>query len=285
MPKRIMSLVFASLVAGIPITTVSSRAAPTSESCVPAPQGAPPEGRHWYYHMDGEAHRKCWYLGPQGAKARHVVATKPDRVAKPIPAPPPEPAAAQPMPMVPIEAVPGPFRPADVAASRQNDPPVAAAVSDGEPTATGASSEAPPMSETIAMPSPHPAAARLAAVEQPVAFAVDWKLLLALLAGALALAAVIGRALFRQPAAPRRRRPDFLERPDVAWTAPRAAERIVAEASLLQFREISIAPELEEASIGRDARSDRAPSEPVDPSEEIEALLRRLEQARERTAA
>jgi len=31
-------------------------------SCVKAPVSQTPEGKHWYYRLDGEDHHKCWYV-------------------------------------------------------------------------------------------------------------------------------------------------------------------------------------------------------------------------------
>ncbi len=39
-----------------------------AEACQSAPKGAAPQGRHWYYHTDRSAGRKCWYLGEAGMK-------------------------------------------------------------------------------------------------------------------------------------------------------------------------------------------------------------------------
>src|ERR1700674_263016 len=289
MPKRIMLLVFASLVATIPMTIRSADAAPAPEDCVGAPDHAPPEGSHWYYRVDGENYRKCWYLGPQGAKVRHAAATKPERIAKPDPAPLARPVA---VPQVAqIQPAPAASNPAEAPAVRWPDPPTPVVMPDREPIVLGEpGAVARPMigtnadeadaTETIAMPSPQPAAAGRAAVDAPPVYAVDWKLLLALLASALVVAAIIGRVIFRQPAAPRRRRPDFLDRPDAAWTAPRASGRMApafADADLRHFREVSVAPEADAAPIPRHVESNRQPSWPGDAGDEIEDLLRRLE--------
>lgn len=48
-----------------------------TDACLPAPKGAAPQGKHWYYHTDRSAGRKCWYLGEAGAKTTRHVAAKP----------------------------------------------------------------------------------------------------------------------------------------------------------------------------------------------------------------
>jgi hypothetical protein len=34
----------------------------SATKCAEAPDGLAPEGEHWYYRLDREAHRKCWYV-------------------------------------------------------------------------------------------------------------------------------------------------------------------------------------------------------------------------------
>jgi hypothetical protein len=34
----------------------------SATKCAEAPVGLAPEGEHWYYRLDREAHRKCWYV-------------------------------------------------------------------------------------------------------------------------------------------------------------------------------------------------------------------------------
>jgi hypothetical protein len=34
----------------------------SATKCTDAPVGLAPEGEHWYYRLDPEAHRKCWYM-------------------------------------------------------------------------------------------------------------------------------------------------------------------------------------------------------------------------------
>jgi hypothetical protein len=42
--------------------------AASTDACLPTPKGAAPQGKHWYYHTDRSAGRKCWYLGEAGLK-------------------------------------------------------------------------------------------------------------------------------------------------------------------------------------------------------------------------
>ena len=61
---KFVSAIFASLVAGMPLTTVSHGAAP-ADDCLSKPKGLAPEGSHWYYRIDRASKRQCWYLGDQ----------------------------------------------------------------------------------------------------------------------------------------------------------------------------------------------------------------------------
>ena len=71
-PKRTAYLVFATVLAGVPVTatTVPGDAAPAVAKCLGAPNHQPSEGRHWYYRVDRTSNRRCWYVGPPGAKVR-----------------------------------------------------------------------------------------------------------------------------------------------------------------------------------------------------------------------
>ena len=61
----------------------AAQAAPAD--CLSAPNGAAPNGQHWYYHLDRAANRKCWYLRDLGAAAA-APAPQADRSAASPPA-------------------------------------------------------------------------------------------------------------------------------------------------------------------------------------------------------
>ena len=65
---KFVSAIFASLLAGIPLTTVSHGAVPAADDCLSKPKGLAPEGSHWYYRIDRASKRHCWYLGDQREK-------------------------------------------------------------------------------------------------------------------------------------------------------------------------------------------------------------------------
>jgi hypothetical protein len=41
-----------------------------AEGCLARPGSNAPQGRHWYYTLDRNTHRKCWILGSEGLKPR-----------------------------------------------------------------------------------------------------------------------------------------------------------------------------------------------------------------------
>lgn len=111
-----------------------------ADACQPAPKGAAPQGKHWYYHTDRSAGRKCWYLGDAGMKTTtSSAATK----SKSDPAP----TARQDIDNARAEAP----------APQASKPSVAKPAPPAEPEA--ASNAAPQTTETVtAQPTPNPAA-------------------------------------------------------------------------------------------------------------------------------
>jgi hypothetical protein len=65
---KFVSAIFASLLASMPLTTVSHGAVPAADDCLSKPNGLAPEGSHWYYRIDRASKRHCWYLGDQREK-------------------------------------------------------------------------------------------------------------------------------------------------------------------------------------------------------------------------
>jgi hypothetical protein len=51
--------------------------------CLAAPDGAAPEGSHWYYRLDRATKRKCWYLREAGIPTRPADSPKTPQVASP----------------------------------------------------------------------------------------------------------------------------------------------------------------------------------------------------------
>jgi len=71
MPNRtakFASAIFASLLAGVPITTISHSAAGADDECLSSPKDQTPQGGHWYYRIDHATKRNCWYVRAEGEK-------------------------------------------------------------------------------------------------------------------------------------------------------------------------------------------------------------------------
>ncbi len=82
---KFVSAVFASLLAGIPLTTVSHSAVTPAETCLSGPKGAPPKGGHWYYRIDRATKRHCWYVGDAKEKPSRVASQNPSASQEPRP--------------------------------------------------------------------------------------------------------------------------------------------------------------------------------------------------------
>lgn len=65
---KFVSAIFASLLAGTPLATVSHSATDAADSCLSKPKGASPAGGHWYYRIDRATKRHCWYIGDEKEK-------------------------------------------------------------------------------------------------------------------------------------------------------------------------------------------------------------------------
>ena len=65
MPNRTAKFVpaiVASLMAGVPLATVSHAAAQAADNCLASPKDEAPRGSHWYYRIERPSNRHCWYL-------------------------------------------------------------------------------------------------------------------------------------------------------------------------------------------------------------------------------
>src|SRR5258705_8500156 len=74
---KFASAIFASLIVGAPLTTISDSAAGADDECLSSPKDQTPQGGHWYYRIDRVTKRHCWYLKvddekPSQAAARPV---------------------------------------------------------------------------------------------------------------------------------------------------------------------------------------------------------------------
>jgi hypothetical protein len=232
-----VSAVFANFLTCVALTTVAGSSARAADDCITGPKGQAPRGSHWYYNVNRVTHRRCWYLGAEGLEVRHVASPKPSSSAMPtlrqraeiptlksvadshaeqlIEGPSAElpivaNPTAQPLPEATEDAAAGVNSRGWALSSRWPNEPNSSGSADREPELTSnpdthghsrmdSQDEKPPVLTT----------ARLAAPEATVS---SDRPLLALLAGALALAAIIGLMIFKHSAARRPGRRDIFDR-------------------------------------------------------------------------
>ena len=86
MTRTMMLLVPAILIVPLAtdlVTVQTSRAEPAVNECKTKPDSSAPAGSHWYYRVNRADQRHCWYLGPEGAKARQAAAPRQRAAATP----------------------------------------------------------------------------------------------------------------------------------------------------------------------------------------------------------
>lgn len=220
---RLAPAIVAIVLSSVILTDPSSRAAPAAKDCLAAPNAPAPQGSHWYYWWDRAMHRKCWYLGPQGRPVRPLSSPASHPPAMPVPRPAAEPPAQPPSASAHAEATVGKDGWPELVVTRWPEPPQAyqvqsdqrqtadvteskpALASDPSPNSDDRSStesqdEMPLIRSTLS-------ATELAATEPPALSTVTPERMFLLLAGALALAAIVCDAILRFRAA-RPVRPD-----------------------------------------------------------------------------
>jgi hypothetical protein len=228
---KFVSAVFASLIAGAPLATVSHAAVPAADDCLSAPKGQTPSGGHWYYRIDRATKRHCWYLGEEKEELSRVAPKNSAQLADPV-SPQQETATQQsianahaelPLPHTRVEQPtnasiwpPNPAAAANAASAETSQRANAAEVNTQRsvvasrwPEQLGVSSSASPepatgnsiatgQSNSEAAPSPAVAAVTLAAAdlssEKPSG---SIRMLLVVIIGALSFAGLIGSAIFR----------------------------------------------------------------------------------------
>jgi len=74
MSNRIRSILiaFTALYTMLVVVALPNNVARAADDCLAAPNSQPPQGSHWYYHIDGATLRHCWYLGPESQKVHHA---------------------------------------------------------------------------------------------------------------------------------------------------------------------------------------------------------------------
>jgi len=228
-----VSALFASFLTCVALTTVAGSSARAADDCITGPKGQAPQGSHWYYNLNRVTHRRCWYLGAEGLKVRQVASPKPSSSAMPtlqqraeIPSlksvadSHAEQLIEGPSAELPIVANPT-AQPLPDAAAGVN--PRGWALSSRWPNEPNSSGSTDPEPELTSNPDTHghsrmdpqdekPPVLTTARLAAPEATVSSDRPLLALLAGALALAAIIGPMIFKYSAARRRGRRDIFDR-------------------------------------------------------------------------
>ncbi|WP_348522525.1 hypothetical protein [Bradyrhizobium iriomotense] len=195
-------------------------AASAADDCLTSPKATAPDGQHWYYRLERDTKRKCWYLREEGAKvAKSAQSTapvqKPDTPARSVqdaraeftqqqPAPAPETTGSIPASAAAMTPPPETPRSAVVADAGAQQPAVAARWPDASNAAPAPAPQ--PAPETVVadtQPAPSPAAspapvtvatANILPVDKPTG---SLPTLLLVIAGALALAGITGSAIYR----------------------------------------------------------------------------------------
>jgi hypothetical protein len=225
---KFVSAIFASILAGANFAAVAENGAKTADSCLSGPKGAVPAGGHWYYRIDHATKRHCWYLGDEREKLAQTAQPNSSPAVKPS-APKPEAAmqrsiadarAELPAPtridQPDRDDAPIPAMPADAASmetnQRANVPDAdwqRSVVASRWPEQTGVSSSANPaptagnsgtnlQANSAAAPPPVVAVVPLAAADaSSESQASSIQMLLIVMAGALALAGIMGATVFR----------------------------------------------------------------------------------------
>jgi hypothetical protein len=219
MPSRtakIVAAVVASFLAGAAFTILSHSPAGAADECLSAPNDQAPQGSHWYYRLDRATNRQCWYLKDQSEKASQQAAQPSQQAAQPDPwqsarqpspkaetAPrrPASEARAELTPRINVEqpnqAGPTPAR-SSGAAVNAIDGDTKAPVAGTQPSSV-ADAATDVTAASPAQPSPSLNASRFSPADQPPETTPTHSVqnLLAAILGALALAGVMGRVIFK----------------------------------------------------------------------------------------
>ena len=80
---KFVSAIFASLLAGTPLATLSHGATRAADDCLSGPKATAPDGGHWYYRIDHATQRHCWYVRSEDRLAQ-VTEENSSPSAKPV---------------------------------------------------------------------------------------------------------------------------------------------------------------------------------------------------------
>jgi len=73
---KFASAIFVSLLAGAPITIITSSFAHAAGDCQTEPGSETRQGQHWYYRIEHGTKRHCWYLRAEGERAEQATSSE-----------------------------------------------------------------------------------------------------------------------------------------------------------------------------------------------------------------
>jgi hypothetical protein len=294
-PAKFATAIFACLLAGSSLAATSqgtTNTAEAAEPCVSAPKGAPPQGGHWYYRIDRATKRHCWYVGEAKDKPTRAARENSPSPAEPVSSP--RDAAAQrsisdahaelsapqtrlgqetgiPIGQQQIPAIaPTAMSTDDQAANAQRSvfasrwPETSAANSPADPGPAADDSDVAAQADSTAAPTATLASVTLASADaSPQNQPGSIQMLLLVILGALALAGLMGSAIFRFGSSRRFSQRDIRLDRRAIWDLA-GADRLAPSNHPIPHaptRRVEIPRELREAD---------------DPNGRIEAMLERL---------
>jgi hypothetical protein len=237
---------------------LSVQASRAADECIEKPNAPAPQGSHWYYRIDRATNRQCWYLGAEGAKVRAPAREAATRLRTPLPKPAPQPiaeAAADDgirggMVAAADEEVVQKTAPAVASLNWQSLPTSTFSTGDGALPDIVAIRTTPQMPEEPVKQLPAPSQVT---PEKASRLAIPLGYLLAVLAGALGIAAFVGYAVLKlagpQPKFPPAEKP-ARQRPKVHAPAhPRRSGETIPDTEALEER---VSPVTVPSDRGRD---------------------------------
>ncbi|MBX9709901.1 MAG: hypothetical protein K2X60_02605 [Xanthobacteraceae bacterium] len=230
------------------VIAASSCTTAFADECLSGPKGTTPGGKHWYYRIDRATKKHCWYVREEGGKTRKVASAKPvvetaaqeDSAARPLEPSvadaraelpsvdavfPAAPQAAPPVEQTPDSALPNENTPRLTTRDLITQGPTILASrwplpNEFQPAETQTDTSARNAARAPADPPKQQRPAQNAGAQiGPL------QIFLCVLAIALALAAIIGRAIFQRAAASRRKQATHIRRRPIWPDMPQSGVR------------------------------------------------------------
>jgi len=191
------------------LVVLPDRGSLATDECLTAPNRQPSEGGHWYYHVDRTSNRKCWSLKPIGTETQSTVPTNASprmpvtqQTAKAAAEPPANASRVQqPMPIHAAANANEIYQATDQRAVEKSQGAIVAFLSSNaidagrsNITTTGSANHG---ADLASEPQAANRVKGQSSAEEPTMAMVDPKLALALLAGAVAIAGMVGNLTFR----------------------------------------------------------------------------------------